>query len=192
MPQPFIERGFNMTARNYAASTRDAIADIVNGLHVETTPGLLAAAEFTNTAQTELFNVYGRIAVKQLFIELTSAADVNATQVQFNCTFTTPAIAVNAMGAAGASIASLGAYGRIVHVGGAVATAAIITDSEGLTDVEMAAKLHILGGVSAANVLTIGSIGMLMSAATQAATITATAHLFYVPMSTGSYAEAAL
>jgi len=177
---------------NYNESTRQRIADLILGLHVKTTAGVLVAAHFTNTVQTEIFNIVGRIAVKQLFIELTAAADANLTQVQFNCTFTTPAIGVNAMGGACASIASLGAYGRIVHVGGAVATAAIITDSAGLTDVETAGKMHILGGVSSAGVLTVGTIGMLISGATQAATIAATAHLFYVPMCPGAYAEAAL
>jgi hypothetical protein len=179
-------------SRNYNQSTRDVIGDLIMGMHVETTGGVLVAANFTDTAQTELFNIYGRIGIKQLFIELTAAADANATQVLFNVTFTTPVIAVNAMCGKCASIANLGAYGRIVFVGGVVATAAIITDSAGLTDVEAAGKMHIVGGVSAAGVLTVGSIGMLADDATQAATIAATAHLFYVPMCTGAYAEAAL
>ena len=177
---------------NYNESTRQRIADLILGPHIETTGGVLVAANFTNAAQTELFNIYGRIAVMQLFIELTAAADANLTQVQFNVTFTTPVIAVNALGAKCASIASLGAYGRIIHVAGAVASAAAITDSAGYSDVDTAGRKSILGGVSAAGVLTIGSIGMLISDATQAATIAATAHLFYVPMCPGAYAEAAL
>ena len=181
-----------MKSRHYSPSTRDVVGDLICGLHVETTGGILQKAHFTDTAQTELFNIYGRIGIKHLFIELTAAADANATQVLFNVTFTTPAIAVNAMCAKCASIANLGAYGRIMFVGGAVATAAIITDSAGLTDGETAGKMHIVGGVSSADVLTVGSIGMLTSDATQAATIAATAHLFYVPMCSGAYAEAAL
>lgn len=182
-----------MGAGNYNDSTRERIADLILGMHVETTGGVLVAANFTTGGtQTELFNIVGRIGVKQLFIELTSAADANATQVAFNCTFTTPVIAVNAMCVKCASIANLGAYGRIVCVGGVVGTSAIITDSAGLTDVEMAGKMIILGGVSAAGVLTVGTIGMIASDATQAATIAATAHLFYVPMCPGAYAAAAL
>jgi hypothetical protein len=178
---------------NYAPSTRDRLGDIIAGLHVETTGGVLVAANFTTGGvQTALFNIYGRIGIKQLFIELTAAADVNITQVLFNVTFTTPVIAVNAMCAKCVSIASLGAYGRIVFVGGAVATAAVITDSAGLSDVEAAGKMHIVGGRSAAGVNTIGSIGMLSSDATQAATIAATGHIFYVPMSPGAYVTAAL
>lgn len=183
-----------MGARNYSPSTRQVVGDLIAGLHVETTPGVLVAANFAGAAntQTELFNIYGRIGIKNLFIELTAAADANVTQVAFNVTFTTPVIGINAMCGKCASIANLGAYGRIVFVGGVVATAAIITDSAGLTDVETAGKMHIVGGESAAGVKTIGSIGMLASDATQAATITATAHLFYVPLSNGAYAEAAL
>lgn len=176
-------------ARNYAPSTRARIADLILGMHLHTTHGGLVAANFTATAQTELFNIYGRIGVKQLFIEITAAADANATVVMFNTTFTTPTIALNAMCANSGSIASLGAHSRIVYVGGVVATAAILTDSAGLTDVDTAGKMTILGGETAAGAKTVGTIGMLASTATQAATISATAHLFYVPMSDGAYAS---
>lgn len=179
--------------KSYSASTQSVIGDLIMGMHVETTGGVLVAANFTTGGvDTDLFNIYGRIGIMELFIELTAAADANATQVLFYTTFTTPVIAKNSMCAKCASIASLGAYGRIVYVGGAVATAAIITDSAGLTDVETAGKKAILGGVSAANVNSVGVIGMTSSDATQAATIAATAHLFYVPMSEGAYATAAL
>jgi phage baseplate assembly protein gpV len=175
---------------NYAPSTRARIADLITGMHVKTTDGVLVAANFTDTAQTELFTIVGRLGVTQLFIEITSAADANATQVLFNVTFTTPAIGVNAMCAKCASIGSVGAHTRITWVGGAVATAAVITDSAGLTDVEAAGKIHIVGGETAAGANTVGTIGMLADDATQAATISATAHLFYFPMSKGAYAEA--
>ena len=174
----------------YKESTRQEVSSLVNGLHVETTAGVLVAANFTDTAQTELFTIVGRIAVLQLFIELTSAAAAEATVVAFNVTYTTPTIALNAMCADSAAITSLGAYGRITYVAGAVATAAIITDSAGLTDVDTAGKKAILGGVSSAGVLTVGTIGMLASTVTQTATIAATAHLFYAPMCIGAYATA--
>jgi len=178
---------------NYNQSTRDRLADMVAGLHVETTNSVLVAANFTTGGvDTSLFNVYGRIGVKQLFIELTAAADANVTQVLFHVTYTTPVIAQNPMCAKCASIANLGAYGRIVFVGGAVATAAVITDSAGLSDVEAAGKMHIIGGITSAGANTVCAIGMQSSDATQAGSITATAHLYYVPMSTGAYAEAAV
>ena len=178
---------------NYAPSTRARIADLDLGMHVKTTDGVLVAANFTTGGtNTTMFNVTGRIGIIELFIELTAAADVNITQVAFYVTHTTPIIALNLMGAKCASIASLGAHGRIVHVGGAVATNAVITDSAGLTDVEAAGKMTIVGGETAAGANTVAVIGMQASDATQAATISATGHLWYVPMSNGAYAEAAL
>lgn len=173
-------------------SVIERVSEMVVGFHTKTTDAVLVATNFTDAAQTELFNIFGRIGITNLFIELTAAADANLTQVQFNCTFTTPVIAVNAMGAKCASIASLGAHGRITHVGGAVATAAVITDSAGLTDVEMAGKMHIVGGETAAGASTVGSIGMLVSDATQAATISATAHIYWVALSEGAYVTAAV
>lgn len=170
----------------------ERVSEMVTGFHTKTTDGGLVAANFTIAAQTELFNIYGRIGIKNLFIELTSAADANLTQVLFNCTFTTPVIAANAMCGKCASIAALGAHGRIALVGGAVATAAVITDSAGLTDVEMAGKLHIVGGETAAGASTVGTIGMLASDATQAATISATAHIYWVALSEGAYVTAAV
>ena len=179
-------------SRNYAPSTRARIADLITGMRIKTADGILKAAHFTDTAQTELFTIVGRIAVVQLFVELTAAADANATTIAFNCTFTTPSIGAKEMQSDCGSIASLGAHTRIMFVGGAVATGLIITDSAGLTDVESAGKLHILGGETAAGANTVGSIGMLTAAATQAATISATGHLFYYPMSEGAYATALL
>jgi len=177
---------------NYNPSTIARIGDIINGIHVQTTAGALVAANFTTGGtQTELFGFVGRIGIKMLFIELEAAADANATQVLFNVTHTTPVIAVNAMCGKCASIANLGALGRIVFVGGVVATAAVITDSAGLSDVEMAGKLHIIGG-TISGVNQVGTIGMLASDATQAGTIAATAHIYYTPLSDGAYVTAEL
>ena len=174
---------------NYSPSTRARIADLIMGMHANTTHGGLVAANFTSTAQTELFNITGRIGIMQLFIELTSAADVNATVVMFNATFTTPTIALNALCIDCTSIASLVAHQRITCVGDAVGTALSLTDGPGVTDVTMAGNM-ILGGETAAGANTVGSIGMLASTATQAATISATAHLFYIPLSVGAFAVA--
>jgi len=179
---------------NYSPSTRARIADLIVGMHVKTTDAVLTATHFTDTTQTELFDIVGRIGVSQLFIELTAAADVNATQVVVNATFTTPVIAVNALCVKCTSIASLGAHQRITVIG-AVGSAASLTDGPGVTDVNMsglAGNMVILGGETAAGANTVGTIGMLGDDATQAATITATAHIFYYPMSEGAYAAAKL
>jgi len=175
---------------NYAPSTRARIADLITGMHVKTTDAGLGLTAFTNTAQTELFTVVGRIAVVQLFIELTGTFDANATTIAFNCTFTTPTIAVNEMQADCGSLASLTQGVRATFIGGAVASTLVITDSAGLTDVEAAGKIHIVGGETSTGANYVGSIGMLTAGATQATTATATGHLFYYPMSEGAYAEA--
>jgi len=174
---------------NYSPSTRARIADLITGMHVKTTDAVLAAAAFTNAAQTEIFTVVGRIAVVQLFLEITGTFDANATTVAINTTWTTPAIGVNEMQADCGSLANLTQGVRVTFVGGAVATALVITDSAGLTDVESAGKIHIIGGETAAGANYVGSIGMLGAAATQATTASATGHLFYYPMSEGAYAE---
>jgi hypothetical protein len=171
---------------NFNPSTQEMLSYIRGGLRVETST--LAAATYllgaANT-QTELFTVKGRILVLQLYLEVISALSAHAQQVLFNCTFTTPAIAVNAMCAKCASTSGLGQGGRIVLVGGAVATAAVITDSAGLSDVTCVTP-HIVGGHEFT-----GSIGILSSDASHNAG-TFRGILHYIPYSDGAYAEARL
>jgi hypothetical protein len=174
---------------NYAPSTRSRIADLIIGMHVKTTDGVLGIPAFTNAAQTEMFTIVGRIAIRQLFVELTAVADANLTTVAFNATFTVPAIGVNEIQADCTSIAALPAGQRIVCTNDVVATALILTDSAGTTDVDTGGRTMILGGESAAGVNYEGTIGMLTAAATQAGVITATGHIFYYPMSEGAYVE---
>ena len=169
---------------NYNQSTQEMIGNIAEGLFIETAT-ISANTYLANTKQTEVFGVYGRILVKQLYIEVISDLSAQANQMQFNCTFTTPTIAVNAMGAACGSVSGKGQGTRIVHVGGAVATSAVITDSAGLSDVTCVTP-HIVGGQGF-----IGSIGMLGSGGT-IATGTVRVCLHYIPYSVGAYAESNL
>lgn len=181
-----------MGAKHYSPSTQARIADLIIGMHVKTTDAVLTKTNFVDTTQTELFNIVGRIGINQLFIELTAAADANATQVVINATFTTPTIAVNALCVKCTSIANLVAHQRITVIG-AVGSAASLTDGPGVTDVNMAGlagNMIILGGETAAGANTVGTIGMLGDDANQAATITATAHIYYYPMSKGAYVTA--
>jgi hypothetical protein len=170
---------------NYNPSTIARIADIYSGIRVDT-GSLTAATYFVLDTQTELFDVKGRVYISQLMMEVTAAFDANATQMLFNCTFTTPVLVANPMCAKCASLASAAQGLRVVWVGGAVATAAVITDSAGLSDV-IPSKGHIVGGKNF-----VGTIGMLASDATQAATGAAFASIFYVPMSDGAYIAAKL
>lgn len=170
---------------NYSPSTIARIADMNTGLRVET--GSLAGATYllTGGTQTEIFTVKGLVLVKLLFIEVLTTLSAHACQVLFNCTFTTPSIAANAMCAKCAALTSAARGVRAVWVGGAVATAAVITDSAGLSDVLPTAG-HLVGGDGF-----VGSIGILSSDAsiTSGTFKVVTA---YVPMSDGAYVEALL
>lgn len=170
---------------NYPPSTIARIADIHSGLRVET--GSLAGATYllgaANT-QTELFTVKGRVKILTLYLEVLTALSNNACQVLFNCTFTTPTIAANAMCGKCASIAQAAQGQRIWWLGGAVATAAVLTDGAGLSDINVTPQ--IVGGKDF-----VGSIGILASdASITSGTFMGIVH--YVPMSDGAYIESLL
>lgn len=168
---------------NYNPSTMNRIGDIKNGLLVETS--VLANLTYLHQDQWEIFNVYGRIIVHQLFMEAITVASANATTVQFNFTSTTPAVAVQPMCAASAAITSLAQGLRVVWVGGAVATAAVITATAGISDV-ICVSPHIIGTRAG-----IGTIGFVTAAADQASGTSRFAML-YTPLEPGSYASAIL
>jgi hypothetical protein len=168
---------------NYNPSTIGRIADIHAGIRVETS--VFANLTYFHQDQWEIFKIYGRIWVRQLFIEAITDNGAGATQLLFNCTFTTPVIAVNSICAKCASIAAMVRGVRVVWLGGAVLTAAVITDGAGVSDVLPDAG-QILGGEGF-----IGTIGMLTSDA-DAASGTSKAVIFYVPLSDGAYVEANL
>jgi len=168
---------------NYNPSTIARIADIESGIRVDT--GSIAAATYLrNGTQVELFNVYGRIKVINLFLEVITALSNNAYTAKFNATFTTPSIAVADMSAACASTAQLAAGRRITWLGGAVATAAIVTQSAGIS--LLGATPQVIGGIGF-----VGTIGILGAAANHDSGA-CIATIFYVPWSDGAYVTAAL
>lgn len=169
---------------NYPPSTIARIGDIHRGLIVET--GSLAAGYFAGAAntQTELFTIKGRILIKYLFMEILTAFSAHAVQLAFNVTFTTPVIALNPLCVKCASLASGVAGLRAWHIGGAVGTTMVITDSAGVSDIAVIPQM--VGGKDF-----IGTLGMLASDASIASG-TGQVVLAYVPMSDGAYAEALL
>jgi hypothetical protein len=172
--------------QSYSPSTIARIGDIKGGLRVET--GSIAATVLLDhdpSAAVALFNIYGRLLVLQLYVEVLTALSANAATLQFVCTFTTPVIAENAMGGACASLSAAARGLRVVHVGGVVATLAIITDSAGLSDVSCITP-HIVGGLDF-----VGTIGSLCGGAT-CTSGTLMACLHYIPYSDGAYAQAIL
>ena len=168
---------------NYAPSTRARIADLIAGMRVETT--VLANLTYLHQDQWEAFNVYGRIMVLQLYFEAITVNGAGASLFQYNFTSTTPAIGVQPMGAVSASIAALAQGLRCLWVGGAVATAHVITATAGISDV-ISVNPHIIGTKDG-----IGSIGFVTSVA-DAVSGTHQHVLQYIPLSAGAYAEANL
>lgn len=166
---------------NYAPSTRARISDLINGMRVET-PITLATDKLIQ-AQEEIFNVYGEIRVHGLWFEVTTALSATATTMQFNATFTTPAIAVQPMCAASGSLSGVAAGIKVKSVGGAVATAAVITATAGISDIEPAAQD--IGGAGF-----VGTIGQLTGAA-NATSGAGKFVIYYTPLSEGAYVEAA-
>lgn len=169
---------------NYPPSTIARIGDINRGLIVET--GSLAYTYFLGAAntQTELFNIKGRILLKYLFMEILTAFDANAVQLAFNVTFTSPVIAVNPLCVKCAALTSGVAGLRAWHIGGAVGTTMVITDSAGVSDIAVIPQM--LGGKDF-----VGTLGMLASDASIGEG-TGQVVLAYVPMSDGAYVEARL
>lgn len=172
---------------NFNPSTIEMVGHLMNGIRVDTS--VLANLTYLHQDQWEIFNVYGRIKIHNLFLEVTVVCSNNATQVLFNYTSTTPAIAVQPLCAKCASIAQLAVGERIFFVGGAVATAAVITATPGISDINVTP--HIVGGVAADGTNYVGSIGILSSDADQASG-SVRGSIFYTPMSDGAYVEANL
>lgn len=168
---------------SYSPSTQARIADLILGLRVEVPT--FANLTYFHQDQWELFHIYGRILLKQCFVEAVTDNGAGATLLQFNYTFTTPAITVKPLCAVSASIAAMPRGTRVTWVGGAVATAAVITVATGgCSDVIQAGSGAILGGEGF-----IGTLGMLTTTA-DAVSGTSKAVAFYVPMSDGAYMEA--
>lgn len=169
---------------NYSDSTIARISDMINGVRVDTS--VFNNLTYFHRDQWELFRVNGRVKLHQLFIEAITDNGAGGTLLQFNYTFTTPAITVKPLCAVSASIANLPRGSRIVWVGGAVATATVITVATGGCSDVIADAGVILGGVGF-----VGTIGMLTTTA-DAVSGTSQATVFYSQMSDGAYIEANL
>ena len=170
---------------NYQPSTIQAIGDIQRGVIVETSVLANATYLLTGDNQTEIFNVYGRIMLTQLFCEAITAFGAQATTMYYNFTSTTPAVAVQPISAASGSLSGLAQGLRHVFVGGAVATACVITATAGVSDV-ICVNPQIIGTKSG-----VATIGILTAAASQLSG-TCQFACCYVPMSDGAYVTAAL
>ncbi len=172
--------------RNYSRSTMNFVEDLFVGVRVETS--ILAAATYLldGPISTELFNVYGRIKVNQLFMEVTTILSNSACEVYFTFTQTTPAIAIQPINGTPVGGVPLLAKGlRLVYIGGAVANLGVITATAGISDV-ICASPKILGTVGGESTLGITTDSVsCTSGAVQFV-------LCYSPMSEGAYCHAIL
>lgn len=171
----------------YSPSTLARISDIACGVPVQTSVLTNTVAMIQN--QYELFNVYGRIVLVQLYLEMITAFSNTATTVQFNYTGTDPVLAVKPLTAASAALntgAALPRGGRVIWVGGAVATAAGVTVATGLCSDLSNVKAAVLGCVG--GTMTIG----MLTAAANATSGTSQAFLRYYEDYPGSYVTAAV
>lgn len=171
---------------NYNPSTIARIGDLVNGIRVDTSSLAAATYMLTGPTQTEIFNVYGRIKIHEMFGEVATAAfSNNACVIKYTYTSTSPVIAVADLTAASASLAQLAIGERMAWIGGAVATAAVITATPGITDV---ARIPQIVGVKSG----VGTIGINTATASITGNATVIFSIFYTPMSDGAYVETIL
>jgi len=174
--------------RYYANSTVDVVGDLHNGLHVETS--VYDCATYWDglggPTQLELFNVFGRILLLQLFCEMTVIQGGGATLVRFNATFATPAVAVAPISAVSLTVAGLAVGSRLCWQGGVITSAPVSTVLAvgGISDIFPPAR-QIIGTVGG-----IGTIGHVPSIA-DTVSGSARANLFYVPLSDDAYVTAA-
>jgi len=170
---------------NYAPSTRARIADLVRGMQVDT--GIKLNTASLAESQQEDFNVFGRIMLLNLFMEVTTnfASDATLFQYTYSCATHTPAIVSTKLGLVSLSIASITIGGRVYWTGGAVGgTTHVSTNTTGGISDLPAVQPMIVGYKDG-----VGTIGHLTTTASQ--TSGAAYHsLFYVPMSDGAYVTA--
>ena len=171
---------------NYAPSTSARIGDLINGVRVETSALAAATYMLTGPTQTEIFDVFGRIKIHELFGEVAVANfSAHACVLKYTFTSSSPVIAVADLSAVTASLTGLAIGERITWLGGAVATAAIITATPGITDI---ARTTQIVGVSSG----VGTIGINTATASITGTATVKFAIFYTPMSDGAYVSARL
>lgn len=170
----------------YHPKTRAAIADITSGIRVET--GQVAATvllDHNPSAAVSLFSVTGAIMLLQLYLEVETVLSADAAVLQFVYTSTTPVIAENSMCGDCGSLSGAVAGQRIVWPGGAVLTAALLTDGAGLSDI-IATTPAIIGLRSG-----VGAIKSLCGTAT-CTSGALRGYLHYVPMTSDGLVVAAV
>jgi hypothetical protein len=164
---------------NYGPVLEEA-SYVSEGIKVDT--GIMANTTYMIQTQQEIFNVYGRIAVTVLFGELVTDFSATATVVKFNATWTTPVISVANITANSGSLSGKVAGTRVVCLGTAIATGALVDAGPGISGSMLPIIIGLSGGI--------GTIGIL-SATANATSGTMKWSICYAPLSDGAYVTAA-
>ena len=171
--------------RHYGPSTRQRMGELGNGMRVQT--GTLLNTAVLAGATTTIFTVYGRILVKQLYIEAITIFDAAASTALFRFESTTPVIGVSNMTAASGVLTSIAQGIKVKYLGGAIATGLSINVGEAC------ATPHIIGtGLSPTGVQGVGVISIQETSAAPQTSGTCQVVIDYVPMESGSRVVTAL
>ena len=173
---------------NYNLSTRARIGDIKNGLIVQTPKEV--SYDPWGVSQTEIFNVYNRIKIHGLWLEVgATTLDGAGALIIFNWTSSAPVIAVQPISAVCTTIHGF-VRGRRVSLVGNGLTALSVVGTAGIS-VDMITPMVVGVAPSAAVDPSISSIGCLTSIAVLTAG-TAQFTILYTPIDPGAYVESAI
>jgi len=170
---------------NFNQSTRDMVANIKDGLFVESSESEYDV--WGKKVQAYYFQVTNRVIIHALFAEVTETI-AGAVQTVFNYIQTTPSIALAALSTVHASIDTYVPGTRVTYIGGSVAAAAI-TLSTGAISYLPSTIPTILGVTPLAGVDSVGKIGFLSSVA-DATDGTLKFGVLYTPLDPGASIEA--
>ena len=175
---------------NYSPSTIARIADLRNGMLVQTASELAYTA--WGTAQAYLFTVYNRIIIEALWLEVgvTTLGAAGASTLKFNWKASVPVITVQDISAASADTAAMVTGRRVSLAGTSITTGLSVNGSAGISVTGSAARI-VVGLAPQAGVTSVSQIGCLYgTTALNAGTGQFT--LLYTPIDPGAYVEALL
>ena len=169
-------------SRHYTASTRDRIGDLVTGMRIDTSE--IACDTYFDEGQHEIFNVFGRIMIMELYFEVTAVHAANACTLLFNYTSSDPVITVKPFTTVSVDDFTSSDVGdRMSFIGGILTGVPKLSATECIGD-EYCTDPIMIGLESGT-----GTIGIdTVVAATQGNGIFS---IHYVPMSDGAYVTAA-
>jgi hypothetical protein len=177
---------------NYNPSTIARIADIHNGILVETTKEL--AYTSWGTAQAYIFRHYNRIIIHAMWLEvgITTLGSAGASTLKFNWRSTTPSITVQDISAASADNAGMVQGRRVTIAGTSITTGLSVNGSAGISVIGSAAQMMVGVAPNGSTITTsIGEIGCLYGTTALNAG-TGSFGILYTPVDDGAYVVALL